>query len=107
VEALRGVRTFRGHGDRITDLGIAADGRWLLSASLDGSLRVWDVPSARCLQARAVGALALAVPLGPCSHHSHYKSNAAHGRLGRYLLLMRRPVACMQRCLMHEFQSLP
>ncbi len=30
---------------------ISADSRWLLSSSLDGSLRVWDVPVARCLQA--------------------------------------------------------
>ena len=53
VEALRRVRTFAGHADRITDMHIAQDARWLLSASLDGTLRVWDVPSARCLQVDA------------------------------------------------------
>ena len=50
IEAVRSVRRFRGHKDRITDLAIAQDARWLLSASLDGTVRVWDVPSARCLQ---------------------------------------------------------
>ena len=44
------MRQFRGHTDRITDLRMSADARWLLSSSLDGTLRVWDVPSARCLQ---------------------------------------------------------
>ena len=50
IEAVRSVRQFRGHTDRITDLRMSADARWLLSSSLDGTLRVWDVPSARCLQ---------------------------------------------------------
>jgi hypothetical protein len=45
------VRQFRGHTDRITDLHMSADARWLLSASLDGTVRAWDVPSSMCLQA--------------------------------------------------------
>ena len=50
VEAVRSVRQFRGHSDRITDMQLSEDARWLLSASLDGTLRVWDIPSSRCLQ---------------------------------------------------------
>lgn len=50
MEAGRLVRQFRGHEDRITDLDASADGKWLLSASLDGTVRVWDIPSARVLQ---------------------------------------------------------
>jgi WD40 repeat protein len=50
MEAGRLVRQFRGHQDRISDIAISEDGRWLLSASLDGTLRVWDIPSARTLQ---------------------------------------------------------
>jgi U3 small nucleolar RNA-associated protein 21 len=48
VEAMRVVRRFRGHADRITDLALSADGRWLLTAAMDNTLRVWDVPGA-CL----------------------------------------------------------
>ena len=55
MEAVRSVRHFRGHRDRITDMAIAQDARWLLSASLDGTVRVWDVPSARCLQVKRLG----------------------------------------------------
>ncbi|EIE21950.1 WD40 repeat-like protein [Coccomyxa subellipsoidea C-169] len=51
VEAVRSVRQFKGHTDRITDLHMSADARWLLSASLDGTVRAWDVPSSMCLQA--------------------------------------------------------
>ncbi|KAF5840981.1 quinon protein alcohol dehydrogenase-like superfamily [Dunaliella salina] len=44
------VRRFKGHEDRVTSLQLSADCRWLLSASMDGTLRVWDVPAAQCLQ---------------------------------------------------------
>ena len=53
VETGRQVRSFAGHRDRITDVGISADGKWLLSSSLDGTLRVWDIPAARTLQVRS------------------------------------------------------
>lgn len=38
--------------DRITGLQLSEDCRWLLSSSMDGTLRVWDVPAALCLQVR-------------------------------------------------------
>lgn len=44
VEALRLVRRFMGHTDRITDMQLSKDCKWLLSASMDNTLRVWDVP---------------------------------------------------------------
>ena len=44
------IRSFRGHTARITDIGISADARWLLSASEDTSVRVWDVPTGRCIE---------------------------------------------------------
>ena len=52
METGRQVRSFAGHRDRITDVGISADGKWLLSSSMDGTLRVWDIPAARTLQVR-------------------------------------------------------
>lgn len=44
VEALRLVRQFKGHTDRITDLQLSKDCKWLFSTSMDNTLRVWDVP---------------------------------------------------------------
>ncbi|GAX75096.1 hypothetical protein CEUSTIGMA_g2540.t1 [Chlamydomonas eustigma] len=55
VEANRMVRRFIGHKDRITALQLSSDCRWLLSASLDGTLRVWDVPAGKCLQVMSLG----------------------------------------------------
>lgn len=44
VEAGRLVRRLRGHTDRVTDMQLSEDCRWLLSAAMDNTLRVWDVP---------------------------------------------------------------
>lgn len=44
IDARRLVRRFKGHRDRISDLQMSEDGKWLLSSSLDNTLRVWDVP---------------------------------------------------------------
>eukprot|EP00850_Spirogloea_muscicola_P016625 SM000136S00171 [mRNA] locus=s136:118153:124283:- [translate_table: standard] len=49
--AQRLVRKFEGHKDRITDLCFSHDGRWLLSSSMDSTVRVWDVVGARQLDA--------------------------------------------------------
>ena len=39
------VRVLTGHTNTITDAAWSSDGRWLLSASLDSTLRIVDVPS--------------------------------------------------------------
>ena len=51
VVAVRMVRKFEGHTDRVTDLCFSDDGKWLLSSSMDGSLRIWDVILARQIDA--------------------------------------------------------
>lgn len=50
VQAMRLVRRFEGHVDRITDLVVSEDCRWLISSSMDGTLRVWDIPASATLQ---------------------------------------------------------
>ncbi|KAG2482597.1 hypothetical protein HYH03_018481 [Edaphochlamys debaryana] len=65
VEVPRLVRRFAGHRDRVTGLHISQDGRWLLSSSMDGTLRVWDIPSAACLQVLRLGAPVTSLSLGP------------------------------------------
>ncbi|KAI8149510.1 Utp21 specific WD40 associated putative domain-containing protein [Fennellomyces sp. T-0311] len=39
------VREFWGHRNRITDITFSPDGRWIVSASLDTTVRTWDLPS--------------------------------------------------------------
>lgn len=49
VAARRLVRRLAGHSNRISDVAFSPDGRWLATASLDRSLRVWDLPTGRCV----------------------------------------------------------
>ncbi|TKY44496.1 U3 small nucleolar RNA-associated protein 21-like [Spatholobus suberectus] len=63
--ALRLVRKFEGHTDRITDLCFSEDGKWLLSSSMDGSLRIWDVILARQIDAIHVDVPITALSLSP------------------------------------------
>ncbi|XP_016200315.1 WD repeat-containing protein 36 isoform X1 [Arachis ipaensis] len=65
VVALRLVRKFDGHTDRITDLCFSEDGKWLLSSSMDGSLRIWDVILARQIDAIQVNVPITALSLSP------------------------------------------
>lgn len=48
------IRVLRGHSNRITSVDFSADGRWIFSASLDCTIRVWDIPSGGCIDAAKV-----------------------------------------------------
>lgn len=65
VLSLRLVRKFEGHKDRITDLCFSEDGKWLLSSSMDGTLRIWDVILGRQIDAVQVDAAITALSLSP------------------------------------------
>ncbi|XP_058068555.1 U3 small nucleolar RNA-associated protein 21-like [Magnolia sinica] len=65
VVALRMVRKFDCHTDRVTDLCFSEDGKWLLSSSMDGSLRIWDVIFARQIDAMHVDVSITALSLSP------------------------------------------
>lgn len=49
IDTHKKVRVFRGHTNRITDMTWSADGRWLISASMDASVRTWDMPTGRAI----------------------------------------------------------
>ena len=42
---------YLGHGDKVVSLAVDASGKWLLSGSLDKTMRMWEVSSARCVRA--------------------------------------------------------
>ena len=63
--APRLVRRFRGHSDRITAIDFSSDGRLLLSASMDLSIRVWDVVTGNALDSWRVPTAAVGLSLSP------------------------------------------
>uniref|UniRef100_A0A8C5UH37 WD repeat domain 36 n=1 Tax=Malurus cyaneus samueli TaxID=2593467 RepID=A0A8C5UH37_9PASS len=49
IETRKIVRTFSGHHGRINDMTFSPDGRWLITSSMDCSIKTWDLPSG-CLR---------------------------------------------------------
>ena len=41
---------FPGHTRRVSSVCVGADGRVVLSGSLDRTLRLWELPAGRCLR---------------------------------------------------------
>ena len=39
------VRKFEGHTGKITDVTFSPDSRWLITAAMDSTIKVWDIPS--------------------------------------------------------------
>lgn len=59
------VRMLYGHSNRITSMDFSKDGRWLISASLDSTLRTWDLPTGGCIDGVRVGSVITNVKVSP------------------------------------------
>ncbi|KAI4298956.1 hypothetical protein L6164_032461 [Bauhinia variegata] len=54
-----------GHKDEVTSISVDASGQWIASASLDGTVRIWEVETGRCFKQWDVGEAALFVAWNP------------------------------------------
>jgi U3 small nucleolar RNA-associated protein 21 len=43
------IRKFSGHSNQISDMSFSADSRWLISASMDCLIKVWDLPRSKLI----------------------------------------------------------
>ena len=43
------VRKFSGHSNRISDMAFSTDSRWIITASMDCLIKVWDLPSSKLI----------------------------------------------------------
>eukprot|EP01065_Artemidia_motanka_P020162 TRINITY_DN2413_c2_g1_i2.p1 TRINITY_DN2413_c2_g1~~TRINITY_DN2413_c2_g1_i2.p1 ORF type:complete len:1030 (+),score=287.89 TRINITY_DN2413_c2_g1_i2:209-3091(+) len=62
------VRTFKGHVNAVTSLAFSPDRRLLVSASLDSTLRFWDLPTDRLIDAVRFPSTVTSVSFHPESH---------------------------------------
>ncbi|KAJ2715236.1 rRNA-processing protein utp21 [Coemansia spiralis] len=65
AESLRVVRTFAGHRNRITDLAFSNDGRWIVTGSLDSTIRTWDLPTGHMVDWFRVESVPVSVAFSP------------------------------------------
>ncbi|KAJ3605510.1 hypothetical protein NHX12_027556 [Muraenolepis orangiensis] len=82
TETRRVVRNFLGHSGKINDLTFSPDGRWLISASMDCSIRTWDLPSGCMVDCFLCEAAAVSVSLSP---NGDFLSSSHVDSLGIYL----------------------
>ena len=76
------VRQMTGHAGVITDLTFSSDCRWLVSVSMDGTGRVWDLPTGHCVDWVEFDSPAVSVDLSPASD---MMATSHVGDLGIYL----------------------
>ncbi len=69
VVSRRLVRSFVGHTNRVNDVTFSSDGRWLVSASLDSSVRVWDLATARCIDWMVFSSAPVSVAFSPTGEY--------------------------------------
>ncbi|KAL3799459.1 hypothetical protein HJC23_013914 [Cyclotella cryptica] len=67
------------HNGIISDLGFGPDGRKLFSSSLDGSIRVWDVPTGVCVDWMTFSSPPTSLTLSPTGE---FLATSHEGRLG-------------------------
>ncbi|KAI9136584.1 Utp21 specific WD40 associated putative domain-containing protein, partial [Paraphysoderma sedebokerense] len=65
VETRRVVREFWGHRNRITDIAFSPDGRWLVSSSLDSTIKTWDLASGCLVDHFKVDRIATSLAFSP------------------------------------------
>ena len=76
------VRQFPGHEGFITDMAMSGDSRWLVTVSMDGTGRVWDLPSGHCIDWVQFDSPPVSVDLSP---NGDMMATSHVGDLGIYL----------------------
>lgn len=75
-----------GHSRQVTDMAFTPDGRRLLSSSLDATVRVWDIPTGRCLSWLSFDAPVLSLTV---SHSGEYLCVAQADKEGVFMYVDR------------------
>ncbi|XP_074642621.1 WD repeat-containing protein 36-like [Tubulanus polymorphus] len=65
IDTRRVVRTFTGHRNCITDMCFSPDCRWLITTSMDSSVRTWDLPTGRLVDCFLVDAAVTSIAISP------------------------------------------
>lgn len=76
------IRKFQGHSASINDMTFSPDSRWLISASMDSSIKVWDIPSSYMIDHFKVERPCISLSMSPTGD---FLATAHVNNLGIYL----------------------
>lgn len=65
IQTRKKVRELWGHSNRITAFDFTPDSRWLVSASIDSTIRTWDIPTGGCIDAVKVDNIVASLAVSP------------------------------------------
>ncbi|XP_069481588.1 WD repeat-containing protein 36 [Ambystoma mexicanum] len=65
METRKIVRRFSGHQGNINDMAFSPDGRWLITASMDCCIKVWDLPSGCLIDCFLLDSAAVSITMSP------------------------------------------
>lgn len=65
IDTRRVVRKFQGHTSQITDATFSPDSRWLVTSSMDCSIRTWDVPTSQLIDQFATPVACISLDMSP------------------------------------------
>ncbi|NXN42272.1 WDR36 protein, partial [Rhinoptilus africanus] len=65
IETRKIVRTFSGHHGRVNDMTFSPDGRWLITSSMDCTIKTWDLPSGCLIDCFLVDSAAVSLTMSP------------------------------------------
>ncbi|NXT13258.1 WDR36 protein, partial [Prunella fulvescens] len=82
IETRKIVRTFSGHHGWINDMAFSPDGRWLITSSMDCSIKTWDLPSGCLIDCLLVDSAAVSLTMSPTGD---FLASAHVDDLGIYL----------------------
>ncbi|KAM7362233.1 WD repeat-containing protein 36 [Cochliomyia hominivorax] len=76
------IRKFEGHSAKINDVVFSPDSRWLISASMDATIKVWDIPSSYMIDHFRVEKPCVSLTMSPTGD---FLATAHVNNLGIYL----------------------
>lgn len=71
LDTRRVIRKFNGHSSAITDAAFSPDARWLVTASMDCTIRTWDIPSGQMIDCFQVNCVSAVCPINLLNHFNY------------------------------------
>ncbi|XP_028660660.2 WD repeat-containing protein 36 isoform X1 [Erpetoichthys calabaricus] len=82
TETRRIVRKYSGHSGKINDMTFSPDGRWLITSSMDCTVRTWDLPSGSLIDCFLLDSAAVSITMSPTGN---FLATSHVDELGIYL----------------------